>query len=49
MKCKLRQDSCVLVRTFSFMLRLHDIILLPRKRNREGRGERIYILHLKPW
>lgn len=48
MKCELKQDSCVLAKIFSFMLRLDNITLLPRKRNRrrEG-GGLIYILLFK--
>lgn len=33
MKRELKQDSCVLATTFSFMLRLDDVTLLTRKRN----------------
>lgn len=47
MKCELKQDSCVLAKIFSFMLRLDNITLLPRKRNRRREGGLIYILLFK--
>lgn len=43
MKCKLKQDSCVLAKTFSFTLRLDDITLLARKRAR-GRASFIFCI-----
>lgn len=42
MKCELKQDSCVLAKRFSFMLRLDNITLLPRERNRRREGTHLY-------